>query len=130
MRRGQAIVEFALIAVLLFGILFSIIDWGLFFYQSTLLNASLNDSTREAITWDWEDESHSTLQDSLKNKIIARAHEYGLTLSGTYLSVNCNGEPLCISTSISGLPYTAILRTFSRVPNTFEVRTIMTVIRP
>ena len=58
-RRGSAAVEFALIAPLLFGLLFAIIEVGMIFFASQVLETVTQDSARMIMTGQAQNASYT-----------------------------------------------------------------------
>src|SRR3954447_25565297 len=72
-RRGQAIVEFTLIALLLFTFVFAIIDFAYMFYVQLTMQHAVREGVRYAITHPIKDgDPRAALIDKIKE------HAYGL----------------------------------------------------
>jgi Flp pilus assembly protein TadG len=65
-EKGAAIVEFALVAILVFGLLFAIVDLGMMFYVNLTMQHAVREGARFAITGNDED---TGLRESVKARI-------------------------------------------------------------
>jgi len=54
LKKGQALVEFALVLVVFLTIVLGIVDWGLYIFSRSQIDNATRDAVRTAITWnDW-----------------------------------------------------------------------------
>jgi Flp pilus assembly protein TadG len=82
-KKGQAIVEFALTAVVLFMLLFAIIDLGMMFYVNLTMQHAVRVGTRSAIVGQPAKDG-TTPREALRQKIIAASN--GLCVDSNIVS--------------------------------------------
>lgn len=129
MRKGQALVEFAVVATLLFTLLFGIIDWGLYFYRLSLFNFITTNSARQASTLYWSNDSKYTNLQQLKDLVTNNSKKIiGLDPSG-YLKTAYSSSQGQILVAIENYPYKSIAGFYSRVPKTISTMAIISVIQ-
>jgi len=81
-EAGQAIVEFALVSVAFFMIIFGTIDFG----RAVFMYSELHNAVREGARTAKVSPANTT---AIKNKVIANGHGLGLTTSS--ITVSCTG---------------------------------------
>lgn len=115
-RQGATSVEFALIAIAFFGMLFAIMDWGWYFFQRSQFMDAVLDGTRRAVT---RSQSDATLDPA--NAAIQYTEEnltnYGIdpaitTISATYQGASPS-EVLVVSAQ---MPFTPLLGLWNTLP--------------
>ena len=138
MRKGQALVEFALVVVILFAVLFGIIDWGIYLYRQSIYNAVVSNAARQASILEWSDANEAGNIQTTKTLVIENTKkligEKSLQMStypiGNYVQVvyDSAANPGKLTVAISNYPYTAIAAVYSRVPKTQTAAAIIAVI--
>ena len=72
-KKGQALVEFAIVIVLLLMIVLGLIDWGLYLYSVIILDSAVRDAVRIAVTRnDWAVNYEDRVEE-VKDVILDRA---------------------------------------------------------
>lgn len=84
-RRGSAAVEFALIAPLLFGLLFAIIEVGMIFFASQVLETVTQDSARMIMTGQAQNASYT--QGQFKQYVCGKISSLFDCANGIYVDV-------------------------------------------
>lgn len=88
---GAAAVEFALISIILFTLLFGIVQYGFYFFQATSISAAANQGARQAAVgiedceeWDeWVRDTAPRLSDSILSVTSSGVEKRGATLTVT-----------------------------------------------
>jgi Flp pilus assembly protein TadG len=86
--NGQAIIEFALVSVLFFSMIFGIVDFGRAIYLSNQLHNAVREGARYG-------KLYPTATSSIKSKVVASAS--GFSLSNSDVTVTCPSS--CTATS-------------------------------
>src|SRR5882724_11798126 len=84
-RQGSAVVEFALVAPIFFGLLFAIIEMALVFFASQVLETVTQDSARLILTGQAQDSSLTQAQ--FKNIVCSKIVALFDCVNGVYVDV-------------------------------------------
>jgi Flp pilus assembly protein TadG len=105
-RRGQSMVEFAVVAPLFFLLVFGITDFGLLFFKQETLQYAIREAGRYAVTG--QNISGESREDSIKDILIKKAAGIPISrddikitsMSGGILSSNAGGSRAMITVSL------------------------------
>jgi Flp pilus assembly protein TadG len=120
---GQAIVEFALVSLLFFSMIFGTIDFGRAIYLSNQLHNAVRDGARYGKLYPAE-------TSTIKSTVVAKANGFSLTASN--VTVTCVPSPCSASstrvTVSASAPFTAITQTLLGIsPITMKVSSSVNV---
>ncbi|HUJ72492.1 MAG TPA: TadE/TadG family type IV pilus assembly protein [Verrucomicrobiae bacterium] len=87
-RRGQSMVEFAVVAPLFFLLVFGITDFGLMFFRLETLQYAVREAGRYAVTG--QNMQGLSRVDSIKT--IIRQKSAGIPIDDSQISITSNGE--------------------------------------
>ncbi len=131
-KKGQAMVEFALIAPLFFVLVFGMIDWGMYFFSTIIIETSVRDACRYGITLaDWasnETTREQEIQDMVKDRCqhllpgTANPASVGNNTVISYLDADRDPTGMVnqmeyLVVSVVNQPYTSISPLGASVPN-------------
>lgn len=126
LRRGTTSVEFGMIIVVFFGMLFAIMDWGWYFFQRSQFMDAVLDGTRRAVT---RSQSDATLDPA--NAAVQYTEEnltdYGMDPALTTISASYEGttpsEVLIVDAS---MPFEPLIGLFTwQLPDTVSAEMSM-----
>ncbi len=131
-KRGQAIVEFALVVTVFLMVMFAIIDWGIYFHSLFILDGAVRDAARAAVTYgNWSGNSdiyEGTVNDLVVERSVGLRPVLQSGLSSRVAISFDETDPnnKSITVEVSGLPYTSITG-FADImlPNTIGARAVM-----
>lgn len=87
-RRGSAVIEFAMVAPIFFGLLFAIIETAFMFFAGQVLETAVQDSSRLILTGQAQSASYSQAQ--FKNDVCSRLTAL-FDCGGVYIDVRSYG---------------------------------------
>ncbi len=108
-ERGAAMVEFALIAPVLFVLIFGIVDFGRALFLLNNLTAAVREGARLAAVQD--DPTTGANQTAVQNRVTAYIQNFGGTAPATQPTVTPNlgcGSVCSVTVTLTGYPFTAI----------------------
>jgi len=115
-RQGATSVEFALIAIAFFGMLFAIMDWGWYFFQRSQFMDAVLDGTRRAVTRSQSDAfldpANAAIQYTEENLTAYGIDPALTTISATYEG-STPSEVLIVSAQ---MPFTPLLGLWNTLP--------------
>src|SRR3990172_11341519 len=121
-KKGQTMVEFALIGILLFGLVFAVIDFGYMFYVNLTMQHAVREGARYAITGSSSLDPggvRASVIQKIKNSSVGLCDKYTCTFTFVTLNSNPNdpnvGEPselITIRVAYSWPLLTPILKPF------------------
>lgn len=139
-RKGQALVEFSFVLVLLLlPLTFIGIDWGIYLHRQSVLNTVVTDVARQAITWrGWVDETTrqeriATTRAMVKNNVeqLIPADQIPDLEAKTEVWVEFSGSSSdsanLLIINVNNCEYQAVARTFSFVPEFNQARVVMSL---
>ncbi len=115
-RQGATSVEFALIAIAFFAMLFAIMDWGWYFFQRSQFMDAVLDGTRRAVTRSQSDAfldpANAAVQYTEENLTA-----YGIDPALTTISASYEGSsPSEVLVVSARMPFTPLLGLWNTLP--------------
>jgi Flp pilus assembly protein TadG len=108
-ENGSAMVEFAIIAPLLFVLIFGIIDFGRALFLMNNLTAAVREGARLAAVQ--SDPTTAASQTAVQNAVTAYIQNFGGTAPTTQATVTPNiagGKVYSVTVTLTGYPFTGI----------------------
>jgi len=129
-KKGQALVEFALIAPLFFLLMFGMIDWGLYFYSAIIVENAVRDACRAGITWnDWSTneanriiEIENMIADRCDNLLPGNANPTTIEARVNISYTPSLGSMEYLTVEVLNQPYDGFSPAGAMIPDTIQAR--------